>query len=83
MELILVFQILYLYYGTYSCISDLILVLQKLFLYFRSYTCITNLMPVLRDLFLCEGTRRCYKSKQIIIKSNTNKVISDLYRYGH
>ena len=38
MEHILVFRILYLYYETYSCISDLILVLQILCLYYRTYS---------------------------------------------
>ena len=40
----LVFRVLYLYYGAYACISDLILVFQNLFLYFRSYICITELI---------------------------------------
>ena len=36
--LILVFWILYLHYGTCTCLTDLILVLQSIFLYFGSYT---------------------------------------------
>ena len=36
--LILVFRILYLHYGTCTCLTDLILVLQSIFLYFGSYT---------------------------------------------
>ena len=37
--LVLVLLSLFLYYGTYSCLSDLILVLLNLFLSFGSYTC--------------------------------------------
>ena len=34
-EHILVFRILYLYYGTYTCIAELILILQNLYLFYR------------------------------------------------
>ena len=46
----------FMYYRTYTCISDLIHVLQIL---------------VLRILCLCEGTRRYDKSEQIRIISHT------------
>ena len=38
MELILVFQILYLYYKAYTCLTDLIFVLQILCLYYGTYS---------------------------------------------
>ena len=60
-ELIHVFQILYMYYIVYTCltywsyrtytgISDLIRVLQNLYMYFRSYMYITELIFILRSL---------------------------------
>ena len=63
-ELIHVFQILHVYYGTYICV-------QGLFLSYRSYTCVTELILVFRILFFCEGTRRYDKSELIIILSHT------------
>ena len=63
-ELIHVFQILHVYYGTYSCVQDL-------FLSYRSYTCVTELILVFQILFFCEGTRRYDKSKQIRIIAHT------------
>ena len=48
-------QSLFLYFGSYTCITKLILVLRILFLYFGSYTCITDLIHVLRILYLCYG----------------------------
>ena len=44
--LILVFLILFLYYGAYTCISYLILVLQSIYLSYGSCTCITELILV-------------------------------------
>ena len=57
--LILVFQILFLYYRTYTCISDLILVLRSLYLYFGSYTCITEHILVFQILYLYYGAYSC------------------------
>ena len=51
MKHIPVLRILYLYYGTYSCISDLIRVLQNIYLSYGSYTCITGLILVLWILY--------------------------------
>ena len=42
---------LFLYFESYSCITELILILQILFLYFGSYTCIMDLIIVLRILY--------------------------------
>ena len=47
MEHILVLRILYLYYGSSTCITELMLIYSD-FLYFGSYTCITELMLVFR-----------------------------------
>ena len=83
-ERIHVFWILYMYYKTYTCISDLTCILrnlywsygtyiciQDLFLSYRSYTCATELILVFRILFFCKGTRRYDKSEQIRIISHT------------
>ena len=78
------FWILYVYYRTYTCISDLTCILRNLywsygtyicvrdlFLSYRSYTCVTKLILVFQILFFCEGTRRYDKSEQIRIISHT------------
>ena len=57
-EIRLVLRNLYLYYITYSCISDLILILQSIYLYFGSYTCITEHIFVLRILYLFKYSSR-------------------------
>ena len=44
----LVVRNLFLYFGSYSCISDLILVL-------RIYTCLPNLILVLQNMYLYFG----------------------------
>ena len=38
-EIIHVFQILYMYYRVYTCLTELILVLRNLLLPYRSYSC--------------------------------------------
>ena len=48
----LLWMLLYLFYETYTCVTELILVFQILYLYYGAYTCITNLILVLRSLFL-------------------------------
>ena len=63
-ELIHVFQILHVYYGTYTCLTELILVSHNL------YLC-TGLILILQILYLCEGTRRHDKSEHIRIISHT------------
>ena len=79
-ELIHVFQILHVYYGTYICVQDLrnlywsygtYICVQDLFLSYRSYTCVTELILVFRILFFCEGTGRYDKSEQIRIIAHT------------
>ena len=57
-ELILVFQIIYMSYRAYTCLTDF-------------YTCFAELIIVLRILFLCEGTRRYDKLEQIRIIAHT------------
>ena len=70
-ELILVFQILYLYSITYSCISHLILVLQILYLYYGAYSYITELicilsvrkyLYVLQKFYLYKSNHRYYRT---------------------
>ena len=51
----MVFRILYLYYGAYSCISDLILVLRSIYLSYGTYTYDTELILVFRILYLYYG----------------------------
>ena len=41
-ELIHVFQILYMSYRAYTCLTDLILALRNMYLSYRSYTCFTD-----------------------------------------
>ena len=76
-ELILVFRILYLYYGAYPCLTDNILVLRSLFLYFGSYTCITEHILVFRILYLYY---RCFACITILILILQNLYL--YYRYG-
>ena len=47
-ELIHVFQILYMYYRTYTCLTELILVLRNLYLSYGTYTRLTELILVFR-----------------------------------
>ena len=75
-ELKHVFQILYLYYKTYTCISDLIHVLHSIYLSYESYTGVTKLILIFQILFMCEGTRRYNKSEQI-------RVMQIHIIYGH
>ena len=76
-EHIHVFRILYMYYRTYTCvsdltcISDLIHILQIIYLSYGTYTGLTELILVLRNLFLCEGIRKYDESEQIRIISHT------------
>ena len=59
MEHIPILRILYLYYGTYSCISDLIRVLQNIYLSYGSYTCVTELILGFRILYWYYGAYPC------------------------
>ena len=70
-ELIHVFQILYMSYRVSTCLTKLILVLWNLYWFYGTYTGLRELIIVLRILFWCEGTRRYDKSKQIRIISHT------------
>ena len=63
LELILVLLNLFLYFRSYTCITELIHV-------FKSYACLTEHILVLRILFMCEGTRRYDKSEQSLIISH-------------
>ena len=65
MDLILVLQSLFLYFRSYTCITELILVFRILFLYFGSYTCIAELILILQNLYLYYrygSTRRYYRN---------------------
>ena len=56
---------LFLYFGSYACITKLILVLQNVYLCYRAYSCISDLIHVLRNLYLSYGyksTRRYYRT---------------------
>ena len=81
-ELILVFWILYVYYGTYTCISDLIDVLQSIYLSYGFYTCVTKPILVFQILFMCEGTCWYDKSEHIIIISHarSGQTYADTYQ---
>ena len=52
-------QSLFLYFGSYTCISDHILVLRILYLSYGSYTCVTELILVFRILYLYYGSYSC------------------------
>ena len=53
----LVLRSIYLYFGSYTCITEHILVLQILYLCYRAYSCILDLI---RSLFWYKSTRRYY-----------------------
>ena len=88
MDLILVLWSLFLYFGSYSCISDLILVLQILYLSYGSYTCVTELILVFQILYLYYETYSCtldlirslfwYKSTR---RYYTNSLYGGIRRY--
>ena len=70
-EHILVFRILrvlqnlYMYFKSYTCITELILVLLNLYWSYGTYTCLMELILVLQNLFLYFGygsTRRYYRT---------------------
>ena len=85
MEHIHVFRILYMYYRTYTCISDLIhvyyrtytdlteliLVFWILYGYYRTYTCILDLTCILRNLYLSYGTYICVQDLFLSYRSYT------------
>ena len=50
--IILVLQSIYLYFGSYTYITEHILVFRILYLYYRAYTCLTDLILVLQILCL-------------------------------
>ena len=70
MKHISVLRFLYLYYRTYSCISDLIRVLQNIYLSYGSYTCVTELILGFRILYLYYGAYPC-----------TSNLIRSLFSY--
>ena len=59
MDLILVLRSLFLYFGSYTCITEHILVLRILYLYYGAYTCLTDFILVLWSLFLSYGSYTC------------------------
>ena len=71
--LILVFLILFLYYGAYTCISYLILVLHSIYLSYGSCTCITELILVqkytyvLLDLYLYYRTYTYLSDTEVLV----------------
>ena len=68
-------QILYVYYGTYTCLTELILVLQNLYGSYRTYTGISEHILVFRILYVYYRTYTCI--------SNLIHVIQNLYlSYG-
>ena len=60
MEHILVLQILYLFYRTYSCISDIILVLRN--------TCISDLIHVLQSIYWSYGSYTCITEHVLVLR---------------
>ena len=79
MEHILVLRILYLFYRTYSCISDLIRVLRNLYMYFRSYTCLTEHILFLRILYLHYGICTCLTDliRSLLVYNRTRRYYTD------
>ena len=68
-------QILYVYYGTYTCLRELILVLQNLYGSYGTYTGISEHILVFRILYVYYRTYTCI--------SNLIHVIQNLYlSYG-
>ena len=68
-------QILYVYYGTYTCLTELILVLQNLYGSYGTYTGISEHILVFQILYVCYRTYTCI--------SNLIHVIQNLYlSYG-
>ena len=81
-ELIHVFQILYMFYRTYTCLTDSILALRNMYQSYGSYTCFTKLILIFRISYLCEGTRRYDKSKifRIITHTRSGQAYADTYQ---
>ena len=71
-----ILDLIHVYYGTSTGLTEIILVFQSTYLYFGSYTCVTKLILEFQILFMCEGTRRYNKSEQI-------RLIQIHIRYGH
>ena len=71
-ELILVFQILYLYYGSYTCLTGLILVFRSTYLYFRSYACISELILVFQILCLYYRTYTYFTDTEVPVGTITS-----------
>ena len=69
MEHILVLQILFLYYGAYSGISDLIRVLWNLYLSYGTYTCVTELILVFQILYFYYGAYTCITNLILVLRS--------------
>ena len=52
-------QSLFLYFGSYTCITEHILVLRILYLFYKAYSCISNLILVLQSIYLSYGSYTC------------------------
>ena len=65
----MVLQNLYLYYRTYTCISDLILVLQNLYMYFRFYTCFIEHIHVFQILYLSYRAYTCLTDLILVLQN--------------
>ena len=61
MEHILVLRILYLFYRTYSCISDLNV-------YYGTYTCISDLIHVLQSIYWSYGSYTCITEHVLVLR---------------
>ena len=91
-ELIHVFQILHVYYKTYTCLTELILALQSKFLYFgygstrryyRTFYRYKSTCRYYRTNSLYRGTHRCYKTYTYSCISNLILVLQSIYlSYG-
>ena len=83
MDLILILRRLFLYLGSYTCITDPLLVLQSLclyfgflvfrilYLYYGAYSCISDLILVLRSLCLYFRSYSCISDLFLYFRSYT------------
>ena len=56
MDLLVVLQSLFWYFGSYHGITEHIHVCRILYMYYRTYTCISDLTCILRNLYWYYGT---------------------------
>ena len=59
---------LFLYFGSYTCITEHILVLWILYLCYRAYSCILGLILVLRSLFLYFESYTCITEHILVLQ---------------